>query len=434
MTLRKKLLKIALTLQICFWGISIFGQSAEIESPLHEIVKQQTDEIFESLVKIRRDFHTYPELSGQEKRTSKKVEEYLLSIGLEVKTNIGGYGVVGILKGDKEGKRIAWRADMDALPSEIPGKEEFKSKNKGVRHICGHDVNTTIALGIANVLASQKEKLAGTVYFIFQPSEENYKGAKAMIDDGLFDLINPDEIYGLHITPMAVGQIATKPELPFADYKTIKVSLRNTGENDSIISYTKKLISGLQNVEPDSQFWDNSNLLDPNIGLGNPNTIYKDYLTVSKDFNITKTDKELSVSSVISSDKIKKMDSVILVLKQRISASKFSKKLISVDFPNERAVVNNDKNLTTKTMKSIAAIYGDQNVIPLYGAIPDGRGDDFAYFQQHIPGAYFLLGGSNFEKGIISMPHSPEFAVDESSLYTGVQFFSSMIIERLKIE
>ena len=372
-----------------------------------------------------------PEVSGQEKRTSEKITEYLLSLGLEVKTDIGGYGVVGILNTGKEGKSIAWRADIDALPSDIPDVSDFKSKNEGVRHLCGHDINTTVALGIVNVLSSQRKSLVGKIYFIFQPSEETYTGAKAMIDDGLFDIINPDEIYGTHIAPMPTNMISTKPELMFADYKIIKVSYQNSNKNESIIEYTKELISSLQNIEPDSKFWDQQSLLDPNIGLASPNTIFKNYTTVHQDFKVEETEKEISISTYIGSSIMKKLDSVIPELKQRINESKYAENLINVEYTLERANIYNDKDLTKNALNSINKVYGAENTILLYGEMPDGRGDDFAYFQEHIKGVYFYLGGSNFQKGIISMPHSPNFVVDESCIKTGVNYFSSMIIESL---
>ncbi|MEE9363567.1 MAG: amidohydrolase [Cellulophaga sp.] len=427
----KIIFKLVLSTQFLLFGLALTAQNTKFKSSIHKTVQLRTDEIFDSLVKIRRDFHANPEVSGQEKRTSKKIAKYLLSLGLEVKTNIGGNGVVGILKGDNPGKKIAWRADIDAMPSKIPDVVNFPSKNKGVRHICGHDVNTTIALGIANVLASQKETLQGTIYFIFQPSEENIKGAKAMIDDGLFDIISPEEIYALHVTPMPVGLIASKPEWLFSDYKFTKVTFKNSNENESIIEFTKKIISDLHNVKPDSKFWDTRNLLDPNIGLENPNTIFKDYQTVNQNFNIEKSENKLTISTLVSSSNIKRMKAIIPFLNKKIGASKYAKNLLNIENLYKCAPIKNDKKLTTKTMNSISAIYGNENVIPLYGPIPDGRSDDFAYFQEQVPGVYFLLGGSNFEKGIISMPHSPNFAVDEQCIKTGVNFFSSMIIERL---
>lgn len=407
------------------------GQTIENKVSVHDQIRQQTEYIYDSLVKIRRDFHANPELAGEEIRTSEKITNYLKSLGLEVKTGIGGYGVVGILKGGKEGKKIAWRADMDALASDIPSEEIFKSKNKGMRHICGHDINMTIAIGIANVLSKHKEQLAGTIFFIFQPSEENYKGAKAMIDEGLLDMIDPDQIYASHITPMAAGTVATSPEWLFAGYKTVQISFKNSADTDQVISYTKKLLSNLQNVPADSEFWNPQNLLDPEIGLGNPNTIYQDYITVNKNFKVEKTSSTVSIKSIIGASNKEKLNSIPDFLKQKISQSKYADLLQNVAFSFERPVVYNNAALTAETMKSIASNFGEQAVIPLYGAIPDGLGDDFAYFQEQVPGVYFLLGGSNFEKGIISMPHAPNFAVDESCIQTGVQFFASMLVERL---
>jgi len=431
MTSNKIIIRLALTIQFIFFGLISYGQNEKAEHSIHIKVQERTDKIFDSLIKIRRDFHMNPEVSGQEKRTSEKITEYLLSLGLEVKTDIGGYGVVGILNTGKEGKSIAWRADIDAMPSDIPDVVDFKSKNEGVRHICGHDVNTTIALGIANVLSSQKEFLAGKIYFIFQPSEETYTGAKAMIDDGLFDIINPDEIYGTHIAPMPTNMISTKPELMFADYKIIKVSYQNSNKKESIIAYTKELISSLQNIEPDSKFWDQQSLLDPNIGLASPNTIFKNFTTVHQDFKVEETEKEISISTYIGSSIMKKLDSVIPLLKQNINESKYAKNLIDIEYTLERANIYNDKDLTKNSLNSINKVYGAENTILLYGEMPDGRGDDFAYFQEHVKGVYFYLGGSNFEKGIISMPHSPNFVVDENCIKTGVNYFSSMIIESL---
>lgn len=432
MSAKKRSAKRLLVILLLFSSGSVFGQDLVIESSLHKNIGQRTTDIFDSLVKIRRDLHAYPELSEQENRTSARVANYLRSLGLEVKTNIGGYGVVGILKGDKEGKRIAWRADMDAIASDGQDQVAFKSTSKGVAHHCGHDVHTTIGLGIANVLASQKGNLHGTVYFIFQPAEENYKGAKAMLDDGLLDVINPQEVYALHVAPMVSGLIATKPGWLYASYKTLKITYKNSKENEAIVSFTKNLISQIQNVERGGKFDDARNLIDPQIGLGNPNTIFKDYVVVRPDFQVAETKKEISISTLISASDVGQMESVIPLLRRKIGESEYSKKMLDVAFSFERAVVQNDSHLATEALRSVAGIYGNDRAIALYGTIPDNRNDDFAYFQARIPGVYFLLGGSDFANGVVSMPHSAGFAVDEKCIGAGVRIFSSMLAERLK--
>ncbi|WP_321540182.1 M20 metallopeptidase family protein [Flavobacterium piscinae] len=156
----------------------ILGCKTSQEKNIHQKIENDTEEIFDKLVEIRRDFHQNPEIAGDESRSSKIIAEYLINLGLEVKTGIAGNGVIGILKGKKEGKIIAWRADMDALPHDFPDEVSYKSKNKGIQHGCGHDIHMAIGLGIAEVLSKNKEAINGTVYFIFQPEEETFVGAK----------------------------------------------------------------------------------------------------------------------------------------------------------------------------------------------------------------------------------------------------------------
>ena len=432
MTSNKNIIKFALTLHFLFLGFISYGQSINVETSIHNTIQEQTNKIFDSLVTIRRDFHMNPEVSGNEKETSQKIAEYLVSLGLEIKTGIGGYGVVGILNTGRKGKSIAWRADIDAMPSDIPDVVDFQSNHAGIRHICGHDVNATIALGIANVLTSQKKMLTGNVYFIFQPSEENYTGAKAMIDDGLFDIISPNEIYGSHIAPLPTTMIATKPENMFADYKVLEISFKSSRENESIIAYTKELILGLENVAPSSKFWNPENLSDPNIGLASPTTIYKNFTFVNKEsLSAKEIEDNIKIKGYIGSSVDKKFDSLIPQLKSMIGKSEFSEKLIDVKYTYERANLYNDKDLTKNAIAEISQIYGAENITLLYGEMPDYRGDDLAYYQEQVPGVYFYLGGSDFQNGIISMPHAPNFQVDENCIRTGVNYFSSMIIERL---
>lgn len=439
-----KSLKITLSLVALIFGSNVFGQNAANEFPvsvekeisIHKNVQQHTDAIFDSLVKIRRDFHRYPEVSEQEKRTSKKVAAYLASLGLEVKTDIGGYGVVGILNGDKKGKRIAWRADIDAMASDLPDVVDFPSKNEGVRHICGHDVHTTVGLGIANVLASVKENLHGTVYFVFQPAEEINKGAKAMIADGLFDLIQPDEIYGLHMSPYPVGTIATKSENVFVHITVAEIAYKASDNQDDLVDFTKKMMGSMQTYGPESKFWDNNSLFSPELGVTSPNTIYKDFTALIGDFQVQKSNDTLKIRVLLNASSKERLEAFLPAVKNKIERSIYAKELLSVRFNLQKGLhvmetPMNDEELTHAALKSISGIYGKQSVIPLYGVAPLQFSDDFAYFQKSVPGVYFFLGGSNPEKGAMAMPHTPNFAIDEECIRTGVNYFSSMIVERL---
>ncbi len=421
------------TLGILIIGLTLHGQTPDENTALHNTIQTKTDEIFDSLVNIRRDFHKHPELSGEEHRTSNEIANYLKSLGLEVKTNIGGYGVVGILNGDKHGKRIAWRADIDALKTDFPDAVSFKSQKEGVRHMCGHDVHTTIALGIANVLSSQRDKINGTVYFIFQPSEENFKGAKSMIDDGLFDIISPEEIYGLHISPMPTGVITAKSDVAYAYMKVLKVVFNKTAQQDASIEFAMKNISDFQNVSPESEFFDNRNLGDPQIGIASQNTIFKNYITVDKNYKVVVENDLISLKVSLTGSNKNPLDSIPDLLKKIINDSKYSQDLVSVEYSKEYPTVINDAELTKSSLNSISEIYGKERVILSHGVIPNFN-DDFSYFQHHTPGVYYLLGGSNFQKGQISMPHTPNFTVDEESIKIGVKYFSSMIAERINNE
>ncbi|WP_020532635.1 M20 metallopeptidase family protein [Flexithrix dorotheae] len=399
-----------------------------------------SDSLYRELIDVRNYLHNNPEPSGKEKITSSFIENYLLDLGLEVRTNIGGYGIVGILNGEKEGKKIAWRADIDAIPTTHSHEEnESHSAHQEALHHCGHDVHTTIGLGIANILTHHKSKIKGTVYFIFQPSEENFNGAKAMIADGLFESIQPDEIYAAHVSPMPVGLIATKGHYLFADYKQINLTFKKNTHKDELIKYSQDLISDLQNVEPEGNFWKMESLMRPDIGIGSPKTIFKDFITVQEKFEVSEKGNRITVSGYVSASNAKLMNNIPHQLYEQIKSSRFAKRLKKVEFKSDKFVyskqrgnVNNDVTLANKSIETLSAIKNPSvTTIPLYGVMPDGRGDDFAYFQEKIPGVYFFIGGSNFEKGIISMPHAPNFAIDETIIRVGVEAFSSLLLQRV---
>lgn len=400
------------------------------ETLSHESIKLETDRIFNNLVKIRRDFHENPELAGNEIRTQKMIAQYLLDLGLEVDTNVYGHGVVGILKGGRKGRKIAWRSDMDALPNDFADEVPFKSKNKGVQHGCGHDIHMAIGLGIAEVLAKNKKSINGTVYFIFQPEEETFIGAKGMINDGLFSKIKPEEIYGLHVSALPVGQIMVKPNEMFAYQKRISIKLKNELSKEQAKILTKKINSFLFRAAPNSKPWEVQRMVDPKIGLMNPNTIFKDYLFMDENFSSRSKNNILSLEAYLYETNSSHLKDIIPKIKQAIEDNGYKDRLLSISYVQENPTVINDEKLTNIAFKTLEDIYGKGTVITDYGQVPFFN-DDFSYFQQKIPGVYFFLGGANPEKGIIAMNHSPNFQFDEESIRTGVKCFSSLILERL---
>lgn len=426
-------LKAALILSLFFTAICGYAQNVQQKNKgtiTHESIRLETDKIFEKVVKIRRDIHEFPELAGKEQRTQAVIKKHLLDLGLQVEADLYGYGIVGILKGGKKGKKIAWRADMDALPNDFPDDVAFKSKNKGVQHGCGHDVHIAVALGIAEIMVKHKKALKGTVYFIFQPEEEPFTGAKGMVERGLFSKIKPDEIYALHVTPLALGQIMVKPNEVYTYQKRVRIALKNSVPQEEGMKLANILTKSVFRIQDGSNPWNIQNLIDPQIGLANPKTIFKDYL-INEGFNSYSKNDTLFIEGNVYETNAANLGNIIPRIKQVIENANHKDHLLSISYTRENPTVVNDPTLAGLSVKILEDIYGKGIVTSSYGQVPFSN-DDFAYFQQKVPGVYFFLGASNFEKGIIAMIHAPNFKVDEECIRIGIKSFSSLIYERLK--
>ena len=152
------------------------------------------EESWARIVEVRRHLHQHPELSFQEKETAEYIARFLESEGFEIEKGIGGYGIVAVLKGEKTGKCLGLRADMDALPIQEMNEVPYRSKHAGVMHACGHDVHTSSLLGTALLLKALRSEIAGSVKFIFQPGEEVLPGgASLMIRDGVLANLQAEE-------------------------------------------------------------------------------------------------------------------------------------------------------------------------------------------------------------------------------------------------
>ncbi|HLZ19466.1 MAG TPA: amidohydrolase, partial [Smithellaceae bacterium] len=207
--------------------LALPATAAETES-----IEQQIDrlarEVEPKVMEWRHDIHQNPELSNREFRTSKIVARHLKKLGMEVKTDVARTGVIGILRGNADGPVVALRADMDALPVTEETGAPYASKNKGVMHACGHDSHTAVLMGTAEVLSKMKDKIPGTVKFIFQPAEEGAPegeegGAPLMIKEGALENPKVDAIFGLHVVPMPAGTIAYKSGALMAAVDIIKI-------------------------------------------------------------------------------------------------------------------------------------------------------------------------------------------------------------------
>ncbi|MCJ7625468.1 MAG: amidohydrolase, partial [Anaerolineaceae bacterium] len=207
------------------------------QDQLWDKIKTHSAELRETLIDIRRDLHMHPELSGEEKRTAGIVAERLNELGLDVQENVGGYSVIGILRGNSDSPVVAMRADMDASEGEDTIDRPYRSQVPGVTHLCGHDVHTSIGLGVAQILASMQDDIPGTVKFVFQPAEESIQGANAMIKDGALENPRPDAIFSQHIGPIPVGSYIWTKGLFLSGLDAYRVKLlsnKNDGSHERL--------------------------------------------------------------------------------------------------------------------------------------------------------------------------------------------------------
>ncbi len=381
------------------------------DSGLVERMNRRLESARDELIETRRDLHRHPEVSGQEERTAGIVAARLRALGLEVQTGVGGHGVVGILRGGSPGSVVAYRADMDAIRSDAPDPVPFASETPGVRHICGHDIHTTTALALAEALSEVRNDLPGTVKFIFQPAEENIRGARAMIDEGVLEDPAPTAIFAYHSAPLEVGQIGSVEGLSLPGLDRVIVTVRGEGDlQGAARSYLRAVsaVSTGMEVAPNE-------FVAAMMGPPRPDA----------DSN------ELVLSGMVRSGSPEARARARAAIEEGLAA--VDAEGVSYDLTyDEQALPDmvNDVELVRSTLPTIRSVVGDgllevNQVTPYFS-------EDFAYFQQHIPGAMYWLGVSNSELGYVGMPHSPGFVADEESIIIGARVMAAVLLDYLE--
>ena len=379
-------------------------------------IKKEIQKISEHIYSYRRDFHQYPELSFQEYRTAETISKHLESFGIEYRTGVGKTGVVGeIVFGD--GPTIALRADMDALPIQEVGDLEYKSKNEGVMHACGHDGHMAILLGAANALSKNKELKKGKVRFIFQPAEEGAGGAKYMIKDGCLDQV--DEIYGLHLwNYQPVGEIGVKngPIMAAADMFDIIIKGKGghgatpQGTVDAIV-VASNLITMLQTIVSR-----NTNPLDNTVV-----TIGK--IKGGQNFNVIANEVRLTGTARAYTENNRNM------IKKRMQdiidgVSKSFEAEIVLKYKDGYPPTTNHENPTELVLEASSMVVGKGAGYPYLSM----AGEDFSYYLKEIPGCFFLVGSAPDHNNILSTPHHcSHFDIDERSLLIGASVYVNLI-------
>ena len=389
------------------------------------------------VIEWRRDIHQFPELSNREFKTAEKIAAHLTSLGIEVQTGVAHTGVVGILRGSQPGKVVALRADIDALPvaerNALPFRSEvtaeFLGENVGVMHACGHDTHTAILMGVAEVLSRNRDKIRGSVKFIFQPAEEGPPpgeegGALLMVKEGVLKNPDVDAIFGLHInsqTPVGVIRYKSGGTMAAAQSFTIKVKGKQShgsqpwsGVDPILIS--AKIIDGLQTI------------ISREANLTNEAAV----ITVGKiksgvRFNIIPESAEMiGTIRTLDYDMKDHINQRMMEMVPAIAEAYGGE--ASIEIRDATDITYNDPDLVAGMIPTLDRVAGKENV-QTQKAVTGA--EDFSYFQREVPGFFFFLGGMTPGNKEPYPHHTPDFMIDEDGLILGVKALTELSLDYL---
>jgi len=414
------------------------------KSTLRNQVNIAVDKIEQQLIAWRRDIHENPELGNQEIRTAAIIAKHLQGLGMEVKTGVAHTGVVGILKGGKAGPVVALRADMDGLPvierTPLPFaskvKVQYNGKESGVMHACGHDTHVAMLMAVAEILTGLKKDLKGTVKFIFQPAEEGAPkgeegGAEMMVKEGVLNNPTVDVIFGLHINSQTeVGKISYKPGGFYASVNDLKIIVKGRSAHGAYpwssidpIVIAAQIINNLQTiVSRNLNVTENAGVVTIGaINGGNRSNIIPEEVEMLGTIRaLTNEDEKMLIERVKQ-----------VATKTAESAGATAE--VMIPFSYHYPVTFNDSALTEKMLPSLQQSAGKENVKlkpPVTG------GEDFAFYQQKVPGLFIALGGMPKGGDPKTAPshHTPDFFIDESGLKLGVQAMANLAIDYMEMQ
>ncbi|WP_047245547.1 amidohydrolase [Maribacter thermophilus] len=409
------------------------GIAIQAQSRLDKDYKDIEDKVIE----WRRYFHEHPELSNREFKTAEKIAEHLKSLGIEVETGIAHTGVVGILKGKKPGKVVALRADMDALPvterNDLPFKSnatsEYMGEEVGVMHACGHDTHVAILMGVAEVLSKNKDKIKGTVKFIFQPAEEGAPpgeegGAALMVKEGVLKNPDVDAIFGLHINSQTpVGMIRYKSGGTMAAAQVFEIKVKGKQSHGSQpwsgvdpILISAKIIDGLQTI------------VSREMNLTNEAAV----ITVGKisagvRSNIIPESAEMiGTIRTLDYDMKDKLNKRMVEMVSTIAQAYGGEATCTITEATD--ITYNHPELVEQMLPTIKRVAGAENTVAQKAVT---GAEDFSYFQREVPGFFFFLGGMTPGNTESYPHHTPDFRVDDSGLLLGVKALTEMSLDYL---
>lgn len=404
---------------------------------INAMITAKANAVQANLVEWRRHLHQYPELSNREYNTAAYIVEKLKGLGLEIQTGVAKTGVVAILKGGKPGPVIALRADMDALPVKEKVDIPFASKDSAdymgqkvpVMHACGHDAHVAMLLGTATVLSSMKQYIAGTVKFIFQPSEEGAPGseeggAALMVKEGVMENPKVDVVFGMHIESwIPAGDIQYKPGsfMASADWFSIKVKGHSShGAQPWLgvdpVTVSAQIIEGLQNIVSRQM-----NLIKAPVVI----TVGKIHGGVRNNI----IPDECQMDGTIRTLDSKMQEEVHQRIKQTAEKiAEASNAVAEVSFDTRTLVTYNDSALVEKMIPSLRTAAGKDNVRTMEWVT---GAEDFSYYGTKAPAFFFYFGGMPRGNDAKNAPphHTSEFMIDDSRLFVGVKTFCQLVFD-----
>ncbi len=371
----------------------------------------------EKIVALRRDIHREPELGFDTEKTAQKVVAALDGLPLEIQTGVAGNGVVATLEGEGEGPTVGLRADMDALPIHEETGLPFASETDGKMHACGHDGHTSMLVGAAHALSGMRDRLHGTVKFIFQPAEEGGGGGKVMVEEGVTEGI--DSIFALHLWPgLPLGTASTKGGPVMAAADAFEMEVKGTGGHGAMphqtadaIVMSAQIVTALQTIV--------SREADP----VEPAVLTVGEIGAGTAFNIIPGSARIAGTvRTMNQDLREMMPERIEELARGVARGMRGD--IDLNYKFSYPVTRNDPEAAGLALNVAGELLGEDSVVEAEN--PSMAGEDFAFMLEEIPGAYVWLG-----VGDVSGLHTPEFAFDEDVLPRGAALLTALALESL---
>lgn len=414
---------------------------AQMSAKLQSKIDLQAKEMEPKVIEWRRHIHQNPELSNREIKTAQLVADHLKNLGIEVQTGVAKTGVIGLLKTGKPGPVIALRADMDALPvterNSLPFASKvrtvFNDQETGVMHACGHDTHVAILMAVAEILAKNKNDLKGTIKFIFQPAEEGPPageegGADLMVKEGVLENPKVDVIFGMHIQSISpLGRITYRPAgmMAASDWFTIKVKGKQShgaapwmGVDPIVIG--AQIINGLQTI------------------VSRQTELTKEAAVITVGRFQAGVRENIIPEEAVMAGTIRTLDVDMqrkIHEKIKLTATKIAESggaTAEVVIVNKTPVTYNDINLTEKMVGSLQKAAGSENVIRINAVT---GAEDFAFFQQKVPGFFFFVGAMppDQDPNLVPSHHTPDFMIDERGMLTGLRAMLNVTLDYMNV-